>query len=66
HQIESSRGFLGYYIVSDGSTKPYRWHVRRPSFINLMPLDETLVGLKMADAITVLGSIDIVLGEVDC
>ncbi|MGF7185160.1 NADH-quinone oxidoreductase subunit D [Desulfitispora alkaliphila] len=66
HQIESSRGILGYYVVSDGSTKPYRWHVRRPSFINLMPLDETLIGLKIADAVAVLGSIDIVLGEVDC
>jgi NADH-quinone oxidoreductase subunit D len=66
HQIESSRGILGYYIASDGSTKPYRFHVRRPSFINLIPLDDMLVGLKLADAITVLGSIDIVLGEVDC
>lgn len=65
HQIESSRGILGYFIVSDGSPKPYRLHVRRPSFINLIPLDEILEGLKVADAVSILGSLDIVLGEVD-
>ena len=65
HQIESSRGILGYFIVSDGSQNPYRIHVRRPSFINLIPLDEILKGLKVADAISILGSLDIVLGEVD-
>ncbi len=64
-EIESSKGIMGTYVVSDGSTKPYRVHFRRPSFVNLGYLDEMLRGWKIADVIAILGSIDIVLGEVD-
>lgn len=64
-QIEAPRGILGIYLVSDGGEKPYRVHVRAPSFINLTVLQEILKGMKVADVIAILGSIDIVLGEVD-
>ena len=64
-QIEAPRGALGIYAISDGSDKPYRVHVRAPSFINLMTLPEILPGMKVADVVAILGSIDIVLGEVD-
>ena len=63
--IESPKGELGYYIVSDGSTLPYRMRVRPPSFINLQTLDPMVRGRLVADVITCIGSIDIVLGEVD-
>ncbi len=63
--IEASRGDLGVYIVSDGGLAPYRLHFRAPCFINLAILQEILVGKKVADVIAVLGSLDIVLGEVD-
>ncbi|MBI4051718.1 MAG: NADH-quinone oxidoreductase subunit D [Elusimicrobia bacterium] len=63
--VEGARGDLGIYIVSDGGASPYRLHVRAPSFINLAILQEVLVGSKVADVIAMLGSIDIVLGEVD-
>ena len=66
HEIETSKGIIGYYIVSDGSNKPYRMHVRRPSFINLGYLDEMVRGVILADLVAILGSLDIVLGEVDC
>lgn len=66
HEIETSKGIIGYYVVSDGTNKPYRVHVRRPSFINLGYLDEMLRGYLIADVVAILGSIDIVLGEVDC
>ncbi len=65
-EIESSKGVYGCYVVSDGSPKPYRVHFRRPSFINLGYLGKLLEGWKIADVIAILGSIDIVLGEVDC
>ncbi|AGL02137.1 NADH-quinone oxidoreductase subunit D [Desulfoscipio gibsoniae] len=65
-EIESSKGIIGYYVVSDGSAKPYRIHVRRGSFINLGYLDELLRGVLLADVIAILGSLDIILGEVDC
>ncbi len=64
-RIESSRGELGFYLVSDGGIAPYRAKIRAPSFINIGPLREMLVGWKVADVIAILGSIDIVLGEVD-
>lgn len=64
-QLEAPRGHLGIYCVSDGQDKPYRVHVRAPSFINLTMLQEILVGQKISDMIAILGSIDIVLGEVD-
>ncbi len=63
--VEGSRGDLGIFLVSDGNASPYRLHVRAPSFINLAILQEILVGNKVADVIAILGSIDIVLGEVD-
>ncbi|GBF33514.1 NADH-ubiquinone oxidoreductase chain D [Desulfocucumis palustris] len=65
-EIESSKGLFGAYVVSDGSPKPYRVHFRRPSFINLGYLGKLCEGWKIADVIAILGSIDIVLGEVDC
>ncbi len=64
-QIEAPRGSLGIYTISDAQDKPYRVHVRPPSFMNLTMLQEILVGEKVADVIATLGSIDIVLGEVD-
>ncbi|MEK7234221.1 MAG: NADH-quinone oxidoreductase subunit D [Elusimicrobiota bacterium] len=63
--VEGARGDLGIYIASDGGISPYRMHVHAPSFINLAMLQEKLVGMKMSDVIALLGSIDIVLGEVD-
>ena len=64
-RTESPRGELGYYIVSDGTTKPYRYKVRSPAFVNLSALPEMLKGCLVADVVAVLGSVDIVLGEVD-
>ncbi len=64
-RIEAPKGELGFYLVSDGSPKPYRYHVRPPSFINLTILEDMCLGRKVADAIIILGSVDIVLGEVD-
>jgi NADH:ubiquinone oxidoreductase subunit D len=64
-RIEAPKGELGFYIVSDGSTVPYRYKVRAPSFINLTCLSEITVGHKVADAVVILGSFDIVMGEVD-
>jgi NADH-quinone oxidoreductase subunit D len=63
--IESPRGELGFYVVSDGGPAPYRFHIRSPSYINLTPLKEMVVGGTVADAVVILGSVDIVLGEVD-
>ena len=63
--VEGPKGELGFYMISDGSIAPYRCKVRAPSFINLTPLREMLKGWKMGDLIIILGSIDIVLGEVD-
>jgi NADH-quinone oxidoreductase subunit D len=64
-RIEAPKGELGFYLVSDGTPKPYRYHVRPPSFINLTILEDMCLGGKVADAIVTLGSVDIVLGEVD-
>lgn len=63
--VEASRGDLGIHLVSDGGISPFRMHVRAPSFVNLAMLQEKLVGMKVSDVIALLGSIDIVLGEVD-
>jgi NADH-quinone oxidoreductase subunit D len=65
HSVENPKGELGYYIVSDGSGKPYRMHVRGPSFVNLQALSKMVEGRLLADVIAAIGSIDIVLGEVD-
>jgi NADH-quinone oxidoreductase subunit C/D len=64
-RVENPKGELGYYVVSNGKTNPYRYHVRAPSFVNLTVLGELCKGHKVADAVVILGSIDIVLGEVD-
>jgi len=63
--IEAPKGELGYYIVSDGSTQPYRVRVRPPSFVNLQALDRLVRGALIADVVAVIGTLDIVLGEVD-
>ncbi len=64
-RIESPKGELGFYVVSDGKPNPYRYHIRSGSFVNLTSLAPMARGSKIADAVTILGSIDIVLGEVD-
>lgn len=63
--FESARGLTGYYLVSDGSSTPYRCHVRVPSFGNLHVLVDVLRGTLVADAISILGSIDVVIPEID-
>lgn len=64
-RIESPKGELGFHLISDGSPHPYRYHVRAPSFVNLTVLEDLCLGHLIADAVIILGSIDIVLGEVD-
>jgi len=64
--IESPRGEIGCHIVSKGKAEPYRLKFRRPSFVNLQILPKLLVGETMTNLITILGGIDIVVGEVDC
>jgi NADH-quinone oxidoreductase subunit D len=64
-RIEGPKGELGFYVMSDGSTNPYRYRVRPPSFINLTVLEDMCLGQSIADAVIILGSVDIVLGEVD-
>jgi len=63
--IESPRGEMGYFVVSDGTAKPYRVHMRAPSFYNLQVLPNMIVGRLLADVVAAIGSIDIVLGEID-
>ncbi len=63
--IEGSKGELGFYIISDGTNKPYRWHERPSSFMNLKSLEVLAVGRLIADVVAIIGSIDIVLGEID-
>ncbi|MDP3104410.1 MAG: NADH-quinone oxidoreductase subunit D [Candidatus Methanoperedens sp.] len=64
-RIEAPKGELGFYVASDGTTKPYRVKIRSPSFCNLVALPKMVEGLKIADLIAVFGTIDIVLGDVD-
>ena len=64
-RVENPKGELGYYVVSDGSGSAYRYHVRSPSFINLTALETMCLGHTIADVVGILGSLDIVLGEVD-
>lgn len=64
-RVEGPKGELGFYVVSDGKANPYRYHVRAPTFINLTSLEKMCIGNKIADAVVILGAIDIVLGEVD-
>jgi NADH-quinone oxidoreductase subunit D len=63
--VESPKGEIGFYVVSNGTNKPYRMHVRPPSFINLQALPEMVKGHLVSDLVAVIGTIDIVLGEVD-
>ena len=64
-RIEGPKGELGFYLISDGGPNPYRYRVRPPSLINLTILEDMCVGHIVADVVVILGSVDIVLGEVD-
>src|SRR5688572_1025449 len=64
-RIEAPKGELGFYVISDGSPNPYRYKVRPPSLINLTILEDMCLGQMVADTVVILGSVDIVLGEVD-
>lgn len=64
-RIEAPKGELGFYLISDGGPNPYRYRVRPPSFINLTILEDLCLGQLVADVVIILGSVDIVLGEVD-
>ena len=64
-RIEGPKGELGFYLISDGSPNPYRYRVRPPSLINLTILEDMCLGRPVADVVVILGSVDIVLGEVD-
>jgi NADH-quinone oxidoreductase subunit D len=64
-RIESPKGELGFYLISDGSPNPYRYRVRPPSLINLTVLEDMCRGYNVADVIVIFGTVDIVLGEVD-
>ncbi|MBU1966304.1 MAG: NADH-quinone oxidoreductase subunit D, partial [Proteobacteria bacterium] len=63
--VESSKGELGFYLISDGTNKPFRMRIRPPSFINLAALPKMIEGQMVADVVAAIGSIDIVLGEID-
>jgi NADH-quinone oxidoreductase subunit D len=65
HGIEGPKGEIGFYIVGDGTPNPYRCHVRAPSFINLQSVPELCKGALIADLVAIIGTTDIVLGEVD-
>ena len=64
-RIEGPKGEIGFHLISDGSPNPYRYRVRPPSLINLTLLEDMCLGHTLADSVVILGSIDIVLGEVD-
>ncbi|QEM69429.1 NADH dehydrogenase (quinone) subunit D [Geobacter sp. FeAm09] len=63
--VENPKGELGFYIVSDGSSKPYRMRIRPPSFVNLQAIEKMAKGAMIADLVAVIGTLDIVLGEID-
>jgi NADH-quinone oxidoreductase subunit D len=64
-RVESPRGELGCFLASDGSPKPYRMRIRAPSFVNLQALNKMVEGRLIADVIASIGTLDIVLGEID-
>lgn len=64
-RVESAKGELGIYLVGDNDVAPWRWKIRPPGFINLQVLPQLVQGMKVADMIAILGSIDIIMGEVD-
>jgi NADH-quinone oxidoreductase subunit D len=64
-RIESPKGELGFFLISDGSANPYRYRVRPPSLINLTVLEDMCLGSSIADTVVIFGAVDIVLGEVD-
>jgi NADH-quinone oxidoreductase subunit C/D len=64
-RVESPKGDLGFFVISDGTPNPYRYHIRPPALINLTALRKMCVGHKIADVVVIFGSIDITLGEVD-
>jgi NADH-quinone oxidoreductase subunit D len=64
-RIEAPKGELGFFLISDGTPNPYRYRVRAPSFINLTVLEDLCLGHTVADVMVILGSVDIVMGEVD-
>ncbi len=63
--VENPKGELGYYIISDGSSHPYRMKIRPPSFVNLQALPQMVEGRMIADVVAIIGTLDIVLGEID-
>jgi NADH-quinone oxidoreductase subunit D len=65
HAVENPKGELSYYLISDGTGKPYRMRVRGPSFVNMQALAQMVQGSLVADVIAAIGSLDIVLGEID-
>jgi NADH-quinone oxidoreductase subunit D/NADH-quinone oxidoreductase subunit C/D len=64
-RVESPKGELAYYVVSNGKPNPWRYHVRPPSFVNITALEHMCVGAKIADFVALLGMLDIVMGELD-
>lgn len=65
HAVEAPKGELGYYIVSEGEKKPYRMRIRPPSFVNLQAIEKMCKGAMIADLVAVIGTLDVVLGEID-
>ena len=65
-RTEGTRGELGFYIVSDGTPKPYRVHIRRPSFVNMQGLNDMCTGYYIGDSVAAFSTIDPLMGEVDC
>ncbi len=64
-RIESPKGELGYYVISNGKPNPWRYHVRAPSFINITALEKMCIGTKIADFVALFGVLDVVMGETD-
>ncbi len=63
--VEAPKGEFGIYLVSDGANKPYRLKIRAPGFVHLQAMDEMVRGHMLADVVTIIGTLDVVFGEVD-